>query len=43
MPSPTNSPTASNKSRLSTDTWAVILSLSLALLIRIGLLKSVPW
>ena len=43
MTSPTNPTPTSNKTRLSTDTWAVILSLSLALLIRIGLLKSVPW
>jgi hypothetical protein len=39
----TKSASPSNKFRLSTDTWAVILSLSLALLIRIGLLKSIPW
>jgi len=43
MPSPTKSPSTPIQSRLSTDTWAVILSLSLALLIRLGLLKSVPW
>jgi hypothetical protein len=29
--------------RLSTDTWAIILSLTLALIVRIGLLKTVPW
>ena len=29
--------------RLSLDTWAVLLSLTLALLVRIGLLKVVPW
>jgi hypothetical protein len=29
--------------RLSTDTWAVILSLVLALLVRVGMVKSVPW
>jgi hypothetical protein len=29
--------------RLSTDTWAIILSLTLALIVRIGLLKAVPW
>ena len=29
--------------RISSDTWAVILSLALALLIRFGLLKTVPW
>lgn len=32
------------KSRqLSTDTWALLLSLALALLVRFGILKSVPW
>jgi hypothetical protein len=31
------------KSALSLDVWAVILSLSLALLVRIGLIKTVPW
>jgi hypothetical protein len=29
--------------RLSTDTWAIVLSLTLALIVRIGLLKAVPW
>ena len=29
--------------RISTDTWAIVLSLALALIVRIGLLKSVPW
>ncbi len=29
--------------RLSLDTWAVLLSLALALLVRIGILKVVPW
>jgi hypothetical protein len=29
--------------RISTDTWAVLLSLVLALVIRLGILKSVPW
>ncbi len=28
---------------LSLDVWAVLLSLSLALIVRLGLLKSVPW
>jgi hypothetical protein len=31
------------RTRLSTDTWAVILSLALALIVRIGLLKTIPW
>ena len=29
--------------RLSPDTWAVLLSLTLALLIRFGVIKVVPW
>ena len=29
--------------RLSLDTWAVILSLALALIVRVGILKFVPW
>jgi hypothetical protein len=32
-----------NKSLLSTDTWAVLLALAAALLVRIGLIKSVSW
>lgn len=36
--------TTSSKSRfLSLDTWAVLLSLALALLVRAGIIKSVPW
>jgi hypothetical protein len=31
------------RNRLSTDTWAIVLSLALALVVRIGLLKFVPW
>jgi len=31
------------RSRLSTDTWAIVLSLALALIVRIGLLKTVAW
>jgi hypothetical protein len=33
----------STKPRLSLDLWAVALSLSLALVIRLGLIKTVPW
>jgi hypothetical protein len=29
--------------RLSLDTWAVLLSLALALLVRFGILRTVPW
>jgi hypothetical protein len=29
--------------RLSLDTWAVLLSFTLALLVRIGIIKVVPW
>jgi hypothetical protein len=32
-----------NRARISTDTWAIVLSLVLALVVRIGFLKSVPW
>ncbi len=38
MPTP-----ASQKSSLSLDTWAVILAIALAAVVRIGLLKVVPW
>jgi hypothetical protein len=31
------------RNRLSTDTWAIVLSLALALIVRIGLLKTVAW
>jgi len=31
------------KPRLSLDMWAVLLSLALALLVHLGLLKSVTW
>ncbi len=31
------------KPRFSLDTWAVVLSLALALLVRLGLIKSVSW
>ena len=31
------------RTRLSTDTWAIVLSLALALAVRIGLLKIVAW
>ena len=33
----------SAKPRLSLDVWAVVLSLSLALIVRLGLIKTVPW
>jgi hypothetical protein len=31
------------RTRISTDTWAIVLSLALALVVRIGLLKVIPW
>ena len=31
------------KPHLSLDTWAVLLSLTLALIVRVGLLKTVAW
>ena len=33
----------STKRRFSFDSWAVLLSLVLALLVRAGIIKSVPW
>lgn len=33
----------SNKPQLSLDVWAVVLSLTIALIVRLGLIKSVPW
>ena len=32
-----------NKRLLSLDVWAIVLSLSLAALVRLGVLKSIPW
>ena len=32
-----------SKLHLSLDTWAVILSLALALIVRLGILKTVAW
>jgi hypothetical protein len=29
--------------RISLDTWAVLLALAMALLVRVGILKTVPW
>lgn len=34
---------STRRPRISLDVWAVALSLALALLVRVGLLKSVPW
>ena len=31
------------RTRLSLDLWAVVLSLTLALVIRLGIIKTVPW
>jgi hypothetical protein len=31
------------KPHLSLDLWAVILSLTIALIVRLGVLKAVPW
>jgi len=33
----------STRPRLSLDLWAVALSLSLALVIRLGFIKTIPW
>ncbi len=37
------SPGRTPLAHISSDTWAVVLSIGLALLIRFGILKSVPW
>ena len=29
--------------RISLDTWAVLLALATALLVRVGILKTIPW
>lgn len=42
MSSPAKKP-ISPLNRLSLDTWAVILSLALALLVRTGVIRSVAW
>jgi hypothetical protein len=34
---------STQSTRISTDTWAIVLSLALALIVRIGLLKVVLW
>jgi hypothetical protein len=36
-------PSAARGFRLSTDTWAVILSLALALLVKLHVIGRVPW
>ena len=36
-------PSSSRKFNLSLDVWAVVLSLTLALLVRIGIIKTVAW
>lgn len=33
----------STRPRLSLDLWAVALSLALALVVRLGLIKTIPW
>jgi hypothetical protein len=40
MPEP---PRTRKPSLLSADTWAVLVSVGLALLVRFGLIKAVPW
>jgi hypothetical protein len=41
--STTNQPPPTKKTYLSIDTWAVVLALAAALLIRAGILTHVPW
>jgi hypothetical protein len=38
-----DSPHPQSSAILSSDTWAVLLSIGLALLVRFGVLKAVPW
>jgi hypothetical protein len=38
-----DSPRPTSSAVLSSDTWAVLLSIALALLVRFGVLKTVPW
>jgi hypothetical protein len=38
-----SSPASARKPFLSLDSWAVILAILLAAVVRIGLLKTVPW
>jgi hypothetical protein len=38
-----DSPRHPSSAALSSDTWAVLLSLGLALLVRFGILQTVPW
>jgi hypothetical protein len=35
--------TSASGRRISLDTWAVLLALAAALLVRFGILKTVPW
>jgi hypothetical protein len=37
------SPGRTSSAHISSDTWAVLLSVGLALLVRFGVLKIVPW
>ncbi|HKW33830.1 MAG TPA: hypothetical protein VJN92_12555 [Candidatus Acidoferrum sp.] len=40
---PKTNPSKSAKWRLSLDSWAVVLALLAALLVRAGILKHIPW
>ena len=43
MSSPTDAPLEGGASGLSLDEWAVVAALVLAILVRVGILTSVPW
>jgi hypothetical protein len=43
MSASTDAPAKAPARRFSLDTWAVVISLLAALLVRIGILKTVPW
>ena len=40
---PSSEPPSSLKPRISIDNWAVLIALLAALLVRVGVVKAVPW
>jgi hypothetical protein len=36
-------PQPQSQNRLSLDTWAVLLALAVALVVRIGIVREIPW
>ena len=39
----TNSPTQAKNPRFSLDTWAIVIALAAAVLIRAGVIHRIPW